>query len=420
MKTVLSAIALAVTALLAPSAEARPWRVQTVATPGPAVSRGVDVLPNGHTAVLLQRRAGGSNRLELRAGGRTRLLDTSSHAFLGTAIRHDARGRSVVAWRRLLAGTIQAFAWTARGGRQQVSDAHKSVSHLSLAVAPSGRGGLAYWSPEGVFLARGASGHGFDAPTSVAPAGTFAAQPGVAVSSGGRVVVAWSDGKRIVARVASGPGPLGPAQPVALRLPAAGNTLLPGVPKVVMTRSGRAVVVVSSYELRGTAPAPTQTPVVADQRVEAFDWPRTAVRPSTAATLSRGAAAGSADITAQGASAVIAWTQRPPGAPRALWVTRWTSKGLQRPNLYDTHDLGLPVLLTLAPRGAVDAYYQAGSQRWFTVRLSATGLYGGTSAVTPPGEQVPLIDAAAEGSRAIAGWTIGKRRSRVQVARPAG
>jgi len=293
------------------------------------------------------------------------------------------------------------------------------VNYLSLSVAASGRAALAYRSPEGVFVARGASAHGFEAPTTVASAGTFSAQPGVAVSSSGRVVVAWSDGKRIVVRAASGPGPFSSPQPVALRPPAGGNTLVPGGPDGVMTTAGRAVVAVSSFELRASSPTPVQKPVVADQRVEAFDWARGAARPSAAATLSRGAAAGTADVVAQGASALIAWTQQPPGGPRALWVARWAPTGLQRPNVYDTHSLGLPVLLTPAPRGAVDAYYQAGGKRWFTVRLSAAGLFTGTSSVTPPGPQIPLIDLAAEGSRSIAGWTLGTRNARVQIARPA-
>jgi hypothetical protein len=295
-----------------------------------------------------------------------------------------------------------------------VSASRKGVSHLSLSVGASGRAALAYWSPEGVFVARGAAGHAFSTGNAVAPAGTFDAQPGIAVASGGRLVVAWSDGKRIVARATSGAGPLGSAQPVALRAPSAGSTLVAGAPKVVMTTESRAVVAVTSSELRGGPPAS-----VADRRVEAFDWPSTAAHPSAAATFSRGAAAGDADVIAQGASAVVGWTQRPEGAPRSLWVTRWTSKGLQRPNVYDTHDLGLPVLLTPAPKGAVDVFYQAGAQRWFTVRLAATGLYGGTAPITPAGEKVPLIDVAAEGSAAIAGWTFGKRGARVQIARPA-
>lgn len=416
MKTIrLSGIALLATALIAPApAEARPWSVRELPTQGPVFSRGVDVLPSGRAAVLLQRTAGASNRLELRVGGRTRLLDTAAHPFLSTDVQHDARGRLVVVWRRIIDGTTQVFAWTTKGGRQQVSAARKDVGRVSLTVAASGRAALAHWSPEGISVVRGAAGHGFSSGTSVAPAGTFDAQPGIAVASGGRLVVAWTDGRRILSRATNGPGPLGSPQPVALRAPSAGSTLVAGAPRVVMTTESRAVVTVTSSELRGGPPAS-----VADRRVEAFDWPIAAARPSAAATFSRGAAAGDADLVAQGASAVIAWTQRPQGAPRALWVTRWTSKGLQRPNLYDTHALGLPVLLTLAPKGAVNVFYEAGGQRWFTVRLSATGLFGGTATVTPPGQKVPLIDVAAEGSGAIAGWTVGKRSPRVQVARPA-
>ena len=412
MKTIrVSVLALIASALLASPADARPWSVRTL--PTPAFSRGVDMLPSGRSALLLQRSAGGSNRLELRVGGRARLLDSSAHPFLSTDVQHDTRGRFVVSWRRVIGGATQAFAWTLRGGRQQVSNVHASISQVSLSVAPNGRAALVYLSPEGLSLARGAAGRGFGTPATVAPAGTFDANPGVAVSSGGRIVVAWSDGKKIFARAAKGPGPLGSAQPVALRPPTAGTTLVAGAPKVVITSDGRAVVAVSSSELRGGPPA-----TVADRRVEAFEWPAGAPRPSAAATFSRGAAAGEADLIAQGTSAVIAWTQRPQGAPRALWITRWTPKGLQRPNLYDTHALGLPVILTLAPRGAVDVYYQAGGQRWFTVRLSATGLYGGTAAVTPPGVQISLIDVAAAGSNAMAAWTVGKRTTRIQVARP--
>ncbi len=412
----LSSIALAAAALVAPAAEARPWSVDKVATPGPSLSRGVDVLPNGRAVVLLQRRAGGQNRLELRIGRTTRMLDGTARSFLSTDIQHDRRGRLAVVWRRIVDGQIQAFAWTARGGRQQVSAERQSVGHVSLSIAPNGRAALAYSSPVGVFLARGASGAGFGAPTAIG-AGTPTLLPDVAVSSGERVVVAWSDGKRVLVRVAR-QGVLGVTYVVSLRPAAAGNTLVPGVPRVVITSGGRAVVAVSSSELRGPSPAPGATPVVADRRVEAFDWPRAAPRPSAVATLSRGAAAGDAEIVAHGQSAVIAWTQRPQGAPRSLWTTRWTRAGLQRPNVYDTRMLDLPVVLTPAPRGAVDAYYST-AQRWFTVRLSAAGLYRGTSTVTGPGTQVPLIDAAAAGPHAAASWTVGGPGTYVQLARPA-
>ncbi len=54
-----------------------------------------------------------------------------------------------------------------------------------------------------------------------------------------------------------------------------------------MTNGGRAVVVVSSSELRGSSPAPDQTPVVADRRVEAFDWPRHGAAPERRPRRSR-------------------------------------------------------------------------------------------------------------------------------------
>jgi hypothetical protein len=115
---------------------------------------------------------------------------------------------------------------------------------------------------------------------------------------------------------------------------------------------------------------------------------------------------------------VIAWTQRPKGAPRSLWAARWTAKGLQKPSIYDTHALAAPVLLTPARAGAVDAFYRAGGLRWFTVRLSAAGRYAGTTVVTPPGESVALIDVAAAGPHRAAAWSTGSRRAR--LAHPGG
>src|SRR3954470_24674767 len=148
-------LALVAVALLAPPAAARPWHVRTVSTAGAGFSRGVDVIPNGRTVLLLQQRTGGANRLELRVGRRTRLLDKSAHPFLDPDIQHDGRGRLVVTWRRPLEGAgPAAFAWTAKGGRQQVSGIDKNVSFLSLSVGGSGRAAIAYWSESGVLVAR--------------------------------------------------------------------------------------------------------------------------------------------------------------------------------------------------------------------------------------------------------------------------
>jgi hypothetical protein len=313
---------------------------------------------------------------------------------------------------------VQAFVWTAGSGRQQVSAVQKSVTDLSLAVAGNGRAALGFVSEDGVFVARRSPGSGFAPPEQVAAPGSFASGPGLAITRRGHIVAAWLRGTGVVVRAAEGAAPFGAVEAVALRPPAAGNTLVGGPPKIVITSEGRAVVVVSSYELRRTAVAP----LFADQRVEAFDWSAKAAHPSAAATLSRSASAGVADVVARGPSAVIAWTQRSPASPRELWTATWTAKGVHRPNIYDTHALGSPVALAPGANGAVNVFYRAGGPRWFTVRLNAAGLYVGTSAVTPPGQSVPLIYAAATGRHAAAGWSAQLGRGpgswRVEVARP--
>jgi hypothetical protein len=401
---------LALVLLLAGPAAARPWDVQTLSMKGAAVSRAVDVLPNGHTALLVQRRVGQVTQLELRTGRRVRVLDRSSSGFAYAALRHDAHRRLIAIWVRPLdQATPTVFAWTTARGVQQVSGAGGAAAP-DLAVAPGGRSALAYSTQDGVFVARGSITRGF---TKTDRAGSQASNPGIAVTSGGRAVVAWSDGDGgILTRAASGSGPFGPMQDVQLRAPLQGATLSPGSPKVVMTGGGRAVICVSSDELVNRR--------VVDRRVEAFDWPARAAHPSGAATLSRGAAAGVADIVTQGTSAAIAWTQRSKGSPRALWVARWTVKGIQRPNLYDTRALGSPVLLSSAPSGALDLFYRAAGAHWFTVRLSQPGRFTGTSLVTPPGDAVHAIDVASAGNRVVAAWTSPGGRSRVQLATPAG
>jgi hypothetical protein len=410
------ALALVAAALTAAAAAARPWSVRTVPTPGASYSRGVDVLPSGRTAVLLQRRAGGRNRLELRLGTRVRTLDTASGGFLSTHIAHDSHGRLVVAWRRSLApDVVQAFAWTSGAGRQQLSAVKKDVRDVTLAVAGNGRAAVAYDSTDGIFVARRSPGSGFSAAETVAPAGTFASGAGIAVTRRGRIVAAWLRGTGAVVRAADGAAPFEAAEVVPLRPPGAGTTLVGAAPKVVITSEGRAVVVVSSYELRRSAVAP----LFADQRVEAFDWAAAAAHPSAASTLSRSASAGVADVVAQGASAVIAWTQRSPKAPRELWAATWTTKGVQRPRVYTTHALNSPVLLGAGARGAVQVFYRAGGPRWFNVRLTAAGLYRDTAVVTPPGAAVPFVYTATTGSRVAASWSVKVGKAwRTQVARP--
>jgi hypothetical protein len=397
---------------LTPPASARPWDVQTISSRGAAHSRGIDVLPSGQTALLVQHRVRAAARLELRIGRRTRVLDSGQAVNFEAKLDHDSHGRLVVAWLRFSrsAGPAQLFAWSAGTGRQQLA-AGDNPATLALAVAPSGRAALAYWSPKGVFVSRAGAGRGFAKPESLDVTSNVAVRPGIGVTSGGRTVVAWSGRGGVLTRAANGASGFGPMQDVRLRAPAEGATLLSDSPKVVMTARGRAVVCVSSDELRSHR--------VVDSRVEAFDWPAGDAHPSGAATLSRGAGAGTADVVVQGASAAIAWTQRPKGSPRALWIARWTPRGLQRPSLYDTRALGLQVVLAPAASGALDAFYRAAGAHWFTVRLSRAGRFSGTSVVTPPSESISAIEVASAGRQVVAAWTGRERGPRVQLARPA-
>jgi hypothetical protein len=399
----LSAVAIAAAALLAATAQARPWRVQTIATPGPALSRGLDVLPDGRAAVVLERSVGRSTRLELRIAGRSRPLDSHSRTFSAVQIAHDSRGRLVVTWSRY---TGELFAWTAATRTRQIASA---AADASLAVTPDGRAVLAYSTRGGPFVARGFVRSGFGRSESIGTT-TSNATPAIAISAAGRIVVAWNAGDGVIAlRSAAGGAPFGSTRAVRLRARDPGTVVTGQVPRIAMTSDGRAIVVVYSVLARGAR--------IADARVEAFAWTVRAARPTSAATLSRGAMAGEPDVVASGKSARIAWTQQTRRTPRALWATRWTGKGPQRPNVYDTRALGGPVLLTVGRRDAVNAFYRAGGQRWFTVRLTAAGLYRGTSVVTPPGEEIAAIDVAAAGGRVAAAWTSG-RGARVQLGRP--
>jgi hypothetical protein len=65
----------------------------------------------------------------------------------------------------------------------------------------------------------------------------------------------------------------------------------------------------------------------------------------------------------------------------------------------------------------VNVFYRASGRRWFTVHLSAAGLFRGTSVVTPPGEQVASIDVATAGRHLAASWTAGPR-AHIEIARP--
>ena len=339
--------------------------------------------------------------------------------FDSTHIGHDSHGRLLIAWRRLLVpGAAQAFAWTSKSGRQQVSAVQKSVTDVSLAIAGNGRAALGFVSNDGLFVARRSPGSAFAAPESLAQPGTFASGPGVAVTRRGRVVAAWLRGTGVVARAAEGAAPFGPAQTVALRPagrghdagrgPAEGRHHEPGA-------GGGGRLLLRAPPDRGRAavrgPARGGVRLARARRAPVGGGDALAKRLRGRGGRGRTGSLGRDRVDATGAV----------GAPGALGDDV-DDEGRPATPVYNTHALAAPVVLTPGPGAAVNVFYRAGGPRWFTVRLTAAGLYAGTSNVTPAGQAVALIYAASTGNRAAAAWhaqlgsSAGSRR--VQVARP--
>jgi hypothetical protein len=416
-------LVLATATAAAAAVNARPWQARTVPTRSAAFLRGLDVLADGRTVVLLERRSGRLNRLELRiGGGRMVTIDSSRHTFLDTAVEHYGKDRLLVAWRRLTddSGKVQAFWWASGSGRNQAGPASASISHLELDAASDGSAILALKTTHEIFAVRRNAGGSFGAPQLVSEVAGSAGYPNAAVASGGRTVVAWGESDTVVARVADRGRGFGPAATVHLRPPSGGHTLVTGFPRVATTADRRAVVVVTSAEL-SSVPQPEGTPVLTGIRVEAFDWPARAASPSAARLLS-GAQPGTAEVLSGRDKAVIAWTELESEA-RILRTVSWTGSEPGQARTYRTRNLGIPVVFAAAPHGATDVLYRVGGGHWFTVHLGASGRFSGTTAVTPPGESVTVLAAAAARGHSAAGWTVKTGRSnaswRVQIARPA-
>jgi hypothetical protein len=419
-------IALLAAATVAAAANSPPWRVRTVPTTTATFLRGLEVLPGGRTAIVLQRRAGGRNRLELHDGRRSRALDVSRHAFIDADVGHDRRGRLVVAWRRIArtGGAIQLFVWTTGARTRQLSSLPTSANSVSLDVAPNGRAIVAASSQGQVLAWRRAPGRRFGPPRQLTPERSATSDPAASIAGGGRAVVAWGEGEAVAASSAEGNGPFGTPQVVRLRSAREGHSLVPAAPKIVLTSERRAVVAVSAAELRA-ASGPYTEPAIVATHVEAFDWAPGAGTPSAARTLSRGELAGAPDLIARGGSALVAWTERADGAaPRALRAAFWAARGPDRNHTYETRELGGPVVLAPAAAGGAQVFYRVTRGHWFTVHLAGSGLFSRTSVVTPPGRAVTVLEADGASRRAVAAWTgktgRGDSSNRIHLARPAG
>jgi len=396
-----------------------------VRTTGPAFHRDLDVLPDGRTALALQRPVTRRtrleyrrNRLELRIGRKVRTLDFARHTFDSAAIDHDRRGRLIAAWAEP-DGAGAVSTWIAGRGIQQIGAPGLRVTQLSLDVAADGYAVLAFGSYEGgIFVTRRLPRRDFSAAQMLS-----GQEPGfglaAGVSSGGRAVVAWHRDRRITVRASDNFGPFGPLRTVELRTRA--RTLVAGTLELAITDEGRAVVAVSTREFGPGGPGEGE---LVAARVAAFDWSPRRPGPSPPRILSEEAVTtGGAEVLATGRAAIIAWTERvASNAPRTLRAVSWTARGPSRAHEYETRKLGIPVALTPARGQGAHVFYRVRGGRWYTVRLSHAGLFRNTTQVTPPSDFVLQIDVAGRGRRAAAAWTVRRGRTnaswRVQVARP--
>lgn len=191
-------VAVALLCLGAPAAAAAAapsWSVRTVASDGPAFSRGIDVLPGGRVATLLELGASGQWTLELRVGTQRTVLARGPHGFGPVEIKHDARGRLTVIWSTITTrrGTRRLFAWT-DGRTQTISRGAASVNVVSFAEASDGAAVLAYYQQDHVRVARRApDAAAFEAPQDLTPDPGAADFPVTAVAPGGDAVVAFGD-----------------------------------------------------------------------------------------------------------------------------------------------------------------------------------------------------------------------------------
>jgi len=290
-------VAVALLCLGAPAAAAAAapsWSVRTVASDGPAFSRGIDVLPGGRVATLLELGASGQQALELRVGTQRTVLARSPHGFGPVEIKHDARGRLTVIWSTISTrrGTRRLFAWT-DGRTQTISRGAASVNVASFAEASDGAAVLAYYQQDHVRVARRApDAAAFEAPQDLTPDPGAADLPVTAVAPGGDAVVAFGD---VAVRAPGAAQPFGQRQRFAIDGTRSGES------RVAIDDQGTAVLAFRT--IGGDGAGSTQS------SVRAATWSADAPAPNASALLSRTPRAGVPVAVATGDQVVVAFKE---------------------------------------------------------------------------------------------------------------
>jgi hypothetical protein len=407
-------LALVPAAGAAADAQATTWPVRTVATGGAAFGAGVDGLPGGAVATLLERRGGFGSRLELWIGRRHTLIAASQrgHAF-GPRLAHDRRGRVVVAFTVVpdSGGARRAYVWTAAHGVQTLWAGPRSAGAVSLAVAPDGRAAAGVSGIAPATIARGTTASGFGAPEQL-PAGAPARYPSdVGIADDGTVTAAGRDDGGVAFTRAAWGRPF--SAPVVVPVANADES------SFAVTAGGRAVFAVKqTVPVRGGAGSMRTVSTIA--------WDAGAAAPGPPQVVSRGQA-GSPAVLAVGDTAFAVWRQAATtrSEPATLAVATIPDGGAAhvRFTIPGLGGAGGPLgPITLAPSGSgVRPYFAVGGSI-HTTHVDARGRVSGTSVALGPAEGRPMIAAAEAGGRPVVVFTRqlfdGNAGYRVRIARP--
>lgn len=426
-------------ALVLASAPAAPaaWTVRPADQGRAAWLAGVATLPGGHSATLLDERAGG-HRLVLRRPDHAPLtLARSAHspeAELGA----DAHGHLAVVWTVIPDGARfrRAFVWT--GGTVQALTDGTRHAFADLAVGASGdlavavtdgttaAGASRAWVRRGSFRtglrsAREEIGVRAPFPGSLVVGPTAAVAVGGELGAGGGEVSVAPRRDAPFGAVATLPPVTAPAGRQAI---SQGLTVAFGPTGEVITAASTLTCTIGAGDLAGECGRLTGS------TVRLWRWPAGASGPGGAATVAAPAFAQQPVLATSGGATWLAWLEGATNRPQRLAAARVGASGLGRTRRLslapDERAVPLALSVATAPHGALRFYLPAPGRPTSaldTVTLSAGGRFGSRETVVRGprygGANTVVIPSVPTGVvRDLVGWTSYEGRPAPWIAVP--
>lgn len=432
MFAVCAAAAVALSA--APAAPAA-WHVRTLDQGRPAWLSGIASLPGGHTAYLVDERAGGTHRMVLQQPGRAaRTLMTSAHTF-EASLRADDHGHLAVAWSVIPDGARfrRAYVWTG-GATRTLTDGTRHAS-VVLAVSPAGaiavtvNDGTTSGSQSRSWVQRGSFRTGISTRRE-AMGGIQSPYPGaLTLSTTGAAAVAGNlgSGPEGVAVAPNAGAAFGAAAVLAPVDVPTGQQVVPQGLSVAFGTAGEVLVAQATLMCTiGTGDLAGECGRLTGSVLRLWRWPAGAPGPRAPVTVKAPAFAQAQALTSSGGTIWLTWLEGSAYKPQTLAAARIGTTGLgttRRLTLAsDERVAGQMAAVVAAPAGALRFYLPAPGRPTSaldTVRLTSSGRFGARETVVrgaPYGaaDTVVLPLAATGVVRDVTGWT---SYDRVPVAR---